>query len=61
MHFLLRTTEVLWRAGSACHHQSAFYKQHSDTVNEIKLLEEGMGYISKALQVNENCWQAHKW
>jgi len=57
----LRTTDVLWRIGCACHHQSAFYKQCSDTENEVKLLEEGMGYTEKALNIDKDCWQAHKW
>ena len=58
---LLRTIEVLWRAGSACLHQSTFHKKHDDAVNEVKLLVEGVGYTEKALQTNEDCWQAHKW
>ena len=57
----LRTTEVLWRAGCACRHQSAFHKNRSDAANEVKLLEEGAGYTERALKVNEESWQAHKW
>lgn len=53
--------EVLWRAGSACLYKSGFYKKHSDTANEVKVLEEGMGYTKKALEMNEDCWQTHKW
>lgn len=53
--------EVLWRAGTACHRQSVFHKKRSDAVNEVKVLEEGVGYAEKALKVNGDCWQAHKW
>ena len=57
----LRTTEVLWRAGCACRHQSAFHKKHNDTANEIKLLEEGFEYTDKAVKINGDNWQAQKW
>ncbi|XP_065919754.1 regulator of microtubule dynamics protein 1-like [Dysidea avara] len=52
---------VLWRAGTICHHQSAFHKQHSNTELELELLQEGVQYTQQALDVNESCWQAHKW
>jgi len=54
-------TGILWRAGTICHHQSAFYKQRSNTEMELELLQEGVQYSQRALDVNENCWQAHKW
>ena len=57
----LRATEVLWRAGTACHRQSAFHKKRNDAANEIEMLEEGIRYTEKALNLNEDCWQAHKW
>ena len=33
-------TGILWRAGAICHHQSAFYKQWSNTEMELELLHK---------------------
>ncbi|GIY61706.1 regulator of microtubule dynamics protein 1 [Caerostris darwini] len=57
-HFSSNDPEILWRLSRAIFENCRDIK---DDKEKLQNLEEALQFIDNALEINEECWAAHKW
>ena len=55
------SVELLWRLSRVLIHSSMFHEKREEKEEEKKLLAEAAEHAQKALELNEETWQAHQW
>lgn len=53
--------ELLWRLARALVHLSMHHQQNEEAEEEKQLLKQATEHAQRALELNDESWQAHQW